>query len=574
MAYYLKKTKIKGRTYLSIDESFYSQEKKGTAHRCYKSLASVETWQAKGIEDPIAYFQAEVDELNKSRKAEKEKDNEKKIDKSPMRHLGYFPFKNIMNTLNIEPFINLLQFSYGFRFSAYEALDALVYSRLVNPCSKLQTYEDVLPRLFNKCDISYDQILTACEFLGNEYQKVVEIFSCATSEKFGIDTSSTYFDCTNFYFEIDKESDFQKKGPSKENRSCPLVGMGLLLDANQIPIGLKLFPGNESEKPKLREIITELKTRNNIKGRTIQVADKGLNCSENILEARRNGDGYIFSKSVKMLSNVEKEWVFLDNEDWKTVLNSNNEIAYKYKSCVDKFSYTYKDADGTSHKISLTEKRVVTFNPDLAKKQTLEIDKEVEKARKLCLANAKRKEFGDCTKFVDFKSTIKGKATDDKVLVSINEEAVEKAYRCAGYNLLVTSELSMEPEQIYSTYHNLWRIEESFRIMKSDLDARPVFLQKEDRIKGHFLICYIAVLLERLLQYKVLKNKYGSSQIMKFARDFQIVKVENKKYINVMALSDVINELSIDLAAPITNYYIEKKQITEMLNGKFKTNNA
>ena len=265
---------------------------------------------------------------------------------------------------------------------------------------------------------------------------------------------------------------------------------------------------------------------------------------------------------------------FLDNDDWKTVLNSNNEIAYKYKCCVDKFTYTYKDCEGNSHKVPLTEKRVVTFNPDLAKKQILEIDKEVEKARKLCLANAKRKEFGDCTKFVDFKSTSKGKATDDKVLVSINEDAIAKAYRCAGYNLLVTSEISMEPEQIYSTYHNLWRIEESFRIMKSELDARPVFLQREDRIKGHFLICYIAVLLERLLQYKVFNDKYGAPQIMKFARDFQVVKVENKKYINVMALSDVINELSIDLAAPITNYYIDKTQITEMLKGKFKTNNV
>ena len=129
-----------------------------------------------------------------------------------------------------------------------------------------------------------------------------------------MNTSKTYFDCTNFYFEIDKEDEFRKKGPSKENRRDPIIGLGLLLDANQIPIGMKLYPGNESEKPIIREVIKDLKNRNQITGKTIQVADKGLNCSNNIINAIKNKDGYIFSKSVKQLPEVEQTWVLLDND--------------------------------------------------------------------------------------------------------------------------------------------------------------------------------------------------------------------------------------------------------------------
>jgi len=127
-----------------------------------------------------------------------------------------------------------------------------------------------------------------------------------------LDVSKSYFDCTNFYFEIDREDDFRKKGPSKENQKSPIVGLGLLLDSNQNPIGMKMYPGNESEKPIIRDVISHLKKQNNITGKTIHVADKGLNCAENIAFSKTNGDGYLFSKSVKGLSEKEKVWVLLD----------------------------------------------------------------------------------------------------------------------------------------------------------------------------------------------------------------------------------------------------------------------
>ena len=136
--------------------------------------------------------------------------------------------------------------------------------------------------------------------------------------------------------------------------------------------------------------------------------------------------------------------------------------------------------------------------------------------------------------------------------------------------MIVTSETGMNERQIYDAYHNLWKIEESFRIMKSELDARPVFLQKENSIKGHFLICYTAVLLERLLQYKILNEKYGAAQIMKLTRELQVVKVEGHKYVNITASGDVIKGISTELKFPITNYFLTDSQLHKMINSKLQ----
>ena len=565
MAYFLKKANQSNNLYLAIYESYYSPEVKGTRHKCYKSLGSITSLKKKGIEDPIAYFQKEVDRLNEERKNNDE--NVKHIsERSPIRYLGYFPLQAIMNKLNMKKYIDFFKFSTSFDFDLYDVLCALVYARSVKPCSKYKTFHEVIPYLYQDYDFSYDQLLSALEYYGNDYEKFIELFAGQVKEKYLIDTSITYFDCTNFYFEIDREDDFRRKGPSKENRKDPIVGMGLLLDANQIPVGMKLYPGNQSEKPVMRDVIDSLKSQNNISGRTIHVADKGLICARNIYFSKKNKDGYLFSKSVKQLPEKEKVWVLLDN-DYKDVKDHNGNILYSYKSCIDKFPYVYEDEEGKKHTFELTEKRLVTYNPDLARKKRYEINRLAEKARELTLSKAKRNEYGECSKYVTFSSTSKGKITDDKVKVTVNQEAIEEDLKLAGYNLLVTSETKMKDKDIYETYHDLWRIEESFRIMKSDLDARPVFLQKENTIKGHFFICYITVLLERLLQFIELKNKFSSSDIYSFFKEFKVVKDEHIN-INITASNDFIKSLAEKTKLPILNSRLSEKQIKKVLEYK------
>lgn len=543
MAYFLKQTKLKNRTYLSIVESFYNPAKKGASHRVYKSLTSVESLKQSGMEDPVAYYQAEVEKLNSERAKRKQ------IlisEQSPKRYLGYFPVKGIMKKLKIQSYINLFKLNTNFDFDLFEILSSLVYARCVKPCSKAKTFHEVLPYLDESCCFSYDQLLKGLDFYGNDYEKFVELFTAQVKESYGSDTSSTYFDCTNFYFEIDRED--------------PIIGLGLLLDSNQIPIGMRMFPGNQSEKPVIREIITSLKKQNNIKGKTIRVADKGLNCSENITTAIKNGDGYIFSKSVKQLPETEKVWVLLDN-DWKEVKDKSGKLLYKYKECITTFPYSYTDESGLTKKIALKEKRVLTYNPSLAEKHRHEIIKMVDKATTLCLSQARRSEFGDCSRYMSFKS----KDSDASVIATLNQTAVDEDLKLAGFNLLVTSETDKSANDIYSTYHNLWRIEESFRIMKSDLDARPVFLQKENTIKGHFLICYIAVLLERIFQFYYLQNQFSSETIYEFFRNFEIAKGENK-CINLTAKNAFIVALAQKTDLPINNLLLSETQLKQIRN--------
>ena len=558
MAYFLKQTPNGKRVYLSIVDSHYSNTKKGTAHRVYKSLRSIEYWKEKGIEDPIAHFQKEVDELN----AKKEKEKVKEIsDMSPQRYLGYFLAKAILDKLDICKYVRFFNMTGDFDFDLYEILSGLIYARLVKPCSKYKTYYEVLPYLFENYDFSYDQLLAGLAYIGNDYEKFIELFTSQYKKVYGIKGDKTYFDCTNFYFEIDKEDDLRRKGPSKENRKDPIIGLGLLLDANVIPIGMKLYPGNESEKPIINEVIKDLKSQNNISGKTVRVADKGLNSAKNIYKAKLNNDGYIFSKSVKSLPDKEKVWVLLEN-DYIDVKDKSGKVLYRYKECIDTFPYEFINDKGEKVNFNVKEKRVSTYNPTLAKKKVYEINKMIDKAANLVLSKAKKDEYGESSRYVDFKGQ-DGKSA----IASLNQKKIDEDKKLAGYNLIVSSEIKMKASELYSVYHNLWHIEESFKIMKSDLDARPVYLKAKETIMGHFTICYLATFIERILEFIILKDQYSHEAIFDLFHKLKVVKIDDN-YLNISASSDLIRYLKDKTGLPITNYIMTESQIKKTLSYK------
>ena len=571
MAYFLKKTQNKKGIYLQIYESYYDPNRGYSAHKSFKPIGYVHKLKEKGISDPINFYNEEINKLNAKNKLEKIQEKNKLIsNETPEKLVGYFPMKALNDQLSVKKYIDLFQSSNDFRFNVYDMMSSLIYARLVQPCSKLKTYDEVIPKLFDSYEYSLNQLYTGLDFIGSEYEKIIEIYNHQLINKYSFNTSHTYFDCTNFYFEIDKEDEFRKKGPSKENKKEPIVSLGLLLDANQIPIGMKMFPGNESEKPILRDVINNLKNKNSIKGRTIHIADKGLNCADNIYYSALNGDGYIFSKSIKQLPQTEIKWVLLE-EGFECFYDKEGELEYKIKECVDEFEYKiYNEKTKSYNTFKIKEKRLVTFNPKLAKKQIFEIKKEVEKARLLKVSQAKKTEYGDCAKYVIFSTKNKdGSDSDNKIEVSMNEKLIQKSLSLAGYNLIVTSEVNMKSKDIYEAYHNLWRIEESFKIMKSQLDARPVYLQKEETITGHFLICYLSVLLSRILQFKILENKFSTEEIFDFVKKFKVVQISENNYINLARISDFIKYLNYTTYLNCTSYYLSKGDIKKMLNYRF-----
>ena len=573
MRYFLKRTERKKGEYLQIYQSEYIRGI-GSRNRSYKAIGYVDELIAKGVKDPASKAMAEVKMLNDELKAKEDGEKARKIGKiSPRRLLGYFVLRSVANALgDFEKAVRAISSARGFRYDVYDLMMALVYARATFPASKRRTHSDILPLLFEKIDDdSYSQVLSCCEYIGSEYMKIIALLTRAVERTYGLDCHETYFDCTNFYFEIDREDDFRCKGPSKENRNDPIVGMGLLLDSNQIPVAMEMFPGNEAEMPYLRKTIQRMKKESSISGRTIQVADKGLNCAANIHAAIASGDGYLFSKSLKKQNQKEIEWFLsLDSDEWPAVYESDGkggkQIRYRYYSFIDTFGYSYTDDDGCRIEFSTREKRIITFNPKLRMKKILELNRMVEKARGLCLSLAKKDEFGECSKFVSF-CTDEGK----KAKAVLNEEAIELERRFAGYNILVTSELKLNDRTVYGIYHNLWRIEQSFRMMKSYLDARPVYLTGMNSIKGHFLICYISVVLERLLEFKVLGSRFSHERIMDFIRSFSLVRLNSKDYINLLTSDDEVGQFLADTILPeVTNYILSPADVTKLLKVKLK----
>ena len=556
--------------YLMILETTYDPSSKKSSNKIYKTFGYFDDLKSHGIDNPIAFVKNEVDALNKIQQANKV--TKVSYSDNPNKNIGYFLIASMFNTLGVDKLLNIMGRDTNFRFSISDFVRFLTYAQIVNPCSKSKEANHVIPSLFNSPSLSEDQIYDGINFIGNNYKKYIELFNYSIAKVYPRNYKQLYFDCTNYYFEIDQERDDLQKGPSKENRKEPIIGQALLLDANQIPLCMEMYPGNQSEKPMIRKLIEEMKSKNNITGKTIQVADKGLNCARNIYAAvKEANDGYIFSKSVhgKNLSKQEKEWILLDNATniWNEVNDLNGNLIFKYKECLDSFLYSFTDDYGKKINFTVKEKRVVSYNPSLAKKQKIQIQKQVDKAISLSsIKQASKSDYGDSIKYVNFTSINNNGEVID-IVTSLNQDKINEDLRFAGYNLLVTSEINKSATEIYHTYHGLWRIEESFRIMKTYLEARPVYLQNTQSIYGHFTICYLALTILRLIELKVFNDEVPLNQIIEFIRNYNITETLDGLFINNASKSDVLSLIQKRYGlSKLDNFQLRKKDVLNILN--------
>lgn len=545
MGYFLRQDKKKKGVYLQMYETYWDRDRKQARTKCIKSFGYVDELKSDSIPDPISYYKDVVACEEKKRLVDlNDSSRPRAFDEIPEKNLGYFLLKSLIDELAVKEVIDILSSVQHYQFSVYEMLLQLIYARVIEPCSKSKTVSSVFPTLFEHSQISEDQVYDGLFFVGSSYEKYIELFNYQYEKIFPRSFDTCFFDCTNYYFEIDFPKEDKQKGASKENKHDPIIAQALLLDSDLVPLSMRMFPGNKSEKPYLRSVIEEMKNRCKVTGKTVQVADKGLNCARNIYAAvNEANDGYIFSKSVHgtNLSDVEKKWVLLEDNlanKYTEYYDNDGKLKFKIKSCIDTFEYRFKEIDPESGKtriisFSVKEKRIVSFNPSLAKKQRAEILKGVQKASAyVSLKQISKEELGDSAKYIIAKAVDKnGKKI--KPSFTLNNEKINEDLKLAGYNMIVTSELGMDPEDIYNTYHGLWKIEESFRITKSFLDARPVYVQKRESIYGHFLVCYLSLFLLRVLEIKCFKGAVNAYDIINFIRDFRVVKKDSRTYINL-----------------------------------------
>ena len=552
MAYFLRQDKKKKGIYLQMYETHWDKEKKQPRSKSVEAFGYVDELVSDAIPDPVAYYKDYVEKKNKERKAATDEGTRPRAFHSqPEKNVGHFLAHSLLNELGVRETIEILASRRRFQFDMYEMIAQLIYARIIYPCSKAKTVSTVFPCLYGGVGISEDQVYDGCSFIGESYKKYIELFNHCYEQHYKRDFGSVFFDCTNYYFEIDLPSGDKQKGPSKENRHDPIIGQALLLDSDLVPLAMQMYPGNESEKPYIRKTIEEMKQRYKVSGRTVQVADKGLNCARNIFAAvKEANDGYIFSKSIhgRCLSETEKQWVLLENDanvytDYK---DSEGQVLFRLKSCVDDFKYRFKETDpDTGEEVwtefTVKEKLVVSYNPSLARKQKAEISRMVEKASNYATyKKIAREDLGDSAKYLRITSKDKD-GNKIRPVAEIDQAKIDEDMRYAGYNLLVTSEVDLEPLQIYNTYHGLWKIEESFRITKSYLEARPVYVQKKETIYGHFLICYLSLFLLRVMEIKCFKNKVNSYDLVNFMRDFRVVDKGDGSYVNI-SQNQAVNE--------------------------------
>lgn len=574
MAYFLRKTRRKnGDIYYQIYDSYYSAEERKNKNRSVEKLGLLSSLRREGESD------SECEQRLRGMVSERERDRSGKQtkqidDNDELVNYGYFLLEGMVRHLDIRKQIDLLTLGSRIRFSLSDVLFSLADARVIDPCSKWKTFAEVFPLMYEDPTkkISLSQMYSGVCFLGTVVQDVVDILNAAIDKRFGRSLDRVYFDCTNYYFEIDCESGIKRRGPSKENRTSPIVSMALLLDSDLIPYQMEIFPGNESEKPRLPRALDRIREEKGKESKIIQVADKGLNCAENIRKCGKN-DGYIFSKAPKMMADKDLEWMF-DEKGWTDVMDKNGEVSYRYKSVTDVYDYEFKDENGKTVKFTKAEKRVATFNPSLRKKQAIELTRQYDKAmKKTASAQIKEAVGGKNAKMISVDAVSKktGEELEDaQIVLSGNKEKLEHDLKLAGYNILITSEVAMKESEIYDVYHKLWNIERTFRMMKTQLAARPAFASTDDGIRGHFLTCYTSIVLLRLLEKKVFSGQFTVEEIIEYIKKARAFRLSDNDYCNLLkrkdaAISEYIQKRT---ELPLLNKRLTDSKIKSFFNTK------
>lgn len=563
---FLKKDKKpNGRIYLSIVEGYREPTTGKTKHRKVKTLGYVDDLE-KEFDDPISHFK----ELAKQMTLEANEDNiplnfsfssGETIDSSSVlrKNLGFVALSFFYHKLDINKFFINRQRNLNIKYSLNNIFQLLVYSRALNPCSKKEVFE-TRDNLFLDVDFGINDLYRSLDYF-NQYKDALLLhLHEMVRMNYGRDTSNVYYDVTNYYFEIKETDDFRKKGFSKEHRSNPIVQMGLLMDNQGLPISYKLFEGNTHDSETLMPILEDLKDDYGL-GKVIVVADKGINTGENIAYNIIKKNGYIYSQSVRGGTEELKKYVLAEQG------YAENSDGFKIKSrVVNTKIWVVNDKDKRTQ-VDIIQKQVVFYSPDYDKRAKHERGKALEKASKL-MGKAKNGTLSKVGAAKYIKSTKVDKETGEipklSEVHSLDSDKILEEEKYDGYYVIVTSELDMPNEEILSAYRNLWKIEESFKITKTDLKTRPIHVSTKAHIEAHFLTCFVALLLIRLLQLNT-DGKYSTRVLVNGMNNITGTYLD-KNYYMLDYYSDVAKELGELTGNDFSKRFMTLSQIKKIVS--------
>jgi len=598
---FLKVITIKNVTRLFFYESYYKDGK--IKQRIIEPIGRLDEL-SKIYDDPISHFRKIAEERTDEKKESKTMSLSIELasaldpDEDNLKNVGYIILKELYLKLELDKFWRWKARGRRFEYNAELIFRLLVISRVLFPGSKKETYENK-NIYFEKIDgFSLDDVYHVLDFI-DENQEALQEWIFKRSEKIiKRDLTVAYFDCTNYYFDIarpdvdtlddkglpvDKngnrvEAKYRKRGAEKNHRPDPIVGMGLLTDKNGIPLAYDIFPGNESEKVHMRPIINRVKNDYSY-SRIIFVADRGLNTSDNIYflngdnrKENNKRDGYVYGQSIRGADAEFKQWV-LGGGYHKDKLKDDdgNEITFIHKSRIyPKKIQVNLTIPGSKKKkkktVIIDQKQMVYYSEKYAKKQRMDRMVMVERAKDL-IKNTKKYDritsagSASYVKNIAFDKTT-GEIIEDKMLF-LDIEKIEEEAKYDGYYSIVTSELSMDDFQIRDIYRGLARIEDAFKISKTDFASRPVFVRTNEHIDAHFATCFTALVLIRLLQAK-LQNKYPVGKTLNSLRKYNCVNIGANLW-QFIYYDEILKACEKEFNLELNNKYRNQQQIRRLL---------
>ena len=562
---YLKIAKRPKGSYLTIVEKYWDKKSKSPKEKTAKVIGYVDP-DSIDYDDIISRYKLEAAQMTMEHKENSFKNITINLNEvlpsnyDDSKNIGYVVFKYIYKELELDKFWKIISSKYEIEYDLDKIFQLMVFSRILFPASKKKTFENRYNFFESFDDFELEDVYRSLDIFGEHEEELQKWIYDHSVTKYHRDLSATFFDCTNYYYDISKpdmddlDDDgnlilkrYRKYGPEKNHRKDPIVELGLLMDNTGIPLAYDLFPGNESEKIHMLPIINRARNQYGF-GRTIVVADRGLNTSDNIfmLNGKNNTehnprDGYIYGQSVRGADKEFKEWVLNQDEYKNTKIEENDTDdetsmngIFRHKSRIypKKIYITREKNDASTVKQSITvdQKQMVYYSEKYKKKQKLERDRAVERAVDL-IAHPKKYDKvsakGASGYVMNLAYTQDGEIINKNLALDTDKIAEEEKYD--GYYSIVTSELKMDDIEIREKYRGLIRIEDTFKITKSEFDTRPIYVRTNEHIDGHFTTCFTALVLIRLLQVK-LENKYTVGKLLTSLKKYNCVHLDKNNY--------------------------------------------
>lgn len=596
---YLKQSKSHGRTYLSIVEAYRLNNK--VKQKTIMKIGFLEDLK-KQYDDPIAHFKEIAKEMNKEQVTEYTIKNLKTkiIDNtSKSKNLGYVALREIYKELGLEDFFKEKNKNLRIDFDLHQIFSLLVYSRILYPGSKKEAF-DKKDRFFENFEgFDLKDVYRSLDYFNNYKEDIEKLLWNSTKDRYNRKTDNLYYDCTNYYFEINYndtdlvdeegnilEKGYRKRGPEKNNRPDPIIEMGLLMDEINIPISYDLFSGNESEKLSLLPLTRKTKINCNL-GRVVIVADRGLNTSDNIYHLAgknvgTNLDGYIYGQSVRGADAEFKSWVLNQEGYIEEVVKAEDgtpetfrqmifeetqfkgyekkNVIFKHKSRIypKEINVTIDAKKKKKQKVRTDQKQMVYYSQKYADKQKRDRNQMIERAKDLIAHPNKYNRVtasGSASYINNIKFDKQTGAVADGLSLSLNLDKIKEEEKYDGYYSIVTSELNMSDKELRNKYRGLSKIEETFKITKSELDARPVLVWTPEHIESHFLTCFVSLVITRLLEKK-LENKYSIHKIINSLKNYNSIPIEHD-----LCIQNYTDEI-IDDIQKIYNIDFSRKYLT------------